>query len=164
MGSWGSEERRPWRVSGSWCGNPVSPVVGHPAESCHVLSRDPGCPFSRCPVLLPWKNETQCFLLPEPGVPPCAPEQGKEHSGGRWGQAGSPARPSPVLALQPCFACSRFQATFRWLQSSPETPGCSDLDPHAHLFLRGSLALPGDAGAVVGVGQPGARRVWPGPP
>lgn len=57
-----------------------------------------------------------------------------------------------------------FQATFRWLQSSPETPGCSDLDPHAHLFLRGSLALPGDAGAVVGVGQPGARRVWPGPP
>uniref|UniRef100_A0A8C9JDG4 BRCA1 associated ATM activator 1 n=1 Tax=Panthera tigris altaica TaxID=74533 RepID=A0A8C9JDG4_PANTA len=34
-----------------------------------------------------------------------------------------------------------FQATFRWLQSSPETPGCSDLDPHAQLFLRDLLPV-----------------------
>ncbi|XP_047694959.1 BRCA1-associated ATM activator 1 isoform X1 [Prionailurus viverrinus] len=34
-----------------------------------------------------------------------------------------------------------FQATFRWLQSSPETPGCSDLDPHAQLFLRELLPV-----------------------
>ncbi|XP_045669298.1 BRCA1-associated ATM activator 1 isoform X2 [Ursus americanus] len=31
-----------------------------------------------------------------------------------------------------------FQATFRWLLSSPKTPGCWDLDPQALLFLRGN--------------------------
>ncbi|XP_032250118.1 BRCA1-associated ATM activator 1 isoform X5 [Phoca vitulina] len=34
-----------------------------------------------------------------------------------------------------------FQATFRWLLSSPKTPGCWDLDPHALLFLRDLLPV-----------------------
>ncbi|XP_047570023.1 BRCA1-associated ATM activator 1 isoform X3 [Lutra lutra] len=34
-----------------------------------------------------------------------------------------------------------FQATFRWLLSSPRTPGCSDLDSHALLFLRELLPV-----------------------
>ncbi|XP_045669299.1 BRCA1-associated ATM activator 1 isoform X3 [Ursus americanus] len=34
-----------------------------------------------------------------------------------------------------------FQATFRWLLSSPKTPGCWDLDPQALLFLRELLPV-----------------------
>ncbi|XP_059270301.1 BRCA1-associated ATM activator 1 isoform X2 [Mustela nigripes] len=34
-----------------------------------------------------------------------------------------------------------FQATFRWLLSSPRTPGCSDLDSHTLLFLRELLPV-----------------------
>ncbi|XP_032728679.1 BRCA1-associated ATM activator 1 isoform X4 [Lontra canadensis] len=34
-----------------------------------------------------------------------------------------------------------FQATFRWLLSSPRTPGCLDLDSHALLFLRELLPV-----------------------
>ncbi|XP_044088787.1 BRCA1-associated ATM activator 1 isoform X2 [Neovison vison] len=34
-----------------------------------------------------------------------------------------------------------FQATFRWLLSSPRTPGCSDLDSDAVLFLRELLPV-----------------------
>ncbi|XP_032461580.1 BRCA1-associated ATM activator 1 isoform X2 [Phocoena sinus] len=34
-----------------------------------------------------------------------------------------------------------FQATLRWLLSSPKTPGCCDLDPHTQLFLRELLPV-----------------------
>ncbi|XP_025867122.1 BRCA1-associated ATM activator 1 isoform X2 [Vulpes vulpes] len=34
-----------------------------------------------------------------------------------------------------------FQATFRWLLSSPKTPGCCDLEPHALLVLRELLPV-----------------------
>nr|XP_055196967.1 LOW QUALITY PROTEIN: BRCA1-associated ATM activator 1 [Nyctereutes procyonoides] len=34
-----------------------------------------------------------------------------------------------------------FQATFRWLLSSPKTPGCYDLEPHALLVLRELLPV-----------------------
>ncbi|XP_060140217.1 BRCA1-associated ATM activator 1 isoform X1 [Globicephala melas] len=34
-----------------------------------------------------------------------------------------------------------FQATLRWLLSSPKTPDCCDLDPHTQLFLRELLPV-----------------------
>ncbi|XP_016068471.1 PREDICTED: BRCA1-associated ATM activator 1 isoform X2 [Miniopterus natalensis] len=34
-----------------------------------------------------------------------------------------------------------FQATLRWLLSSPRPPGCCDLDPHTQLFLRELLPV-----------------------
>ncbi|KAJ8792712.1 hypothetical protein J1605_019532 [Eschrichtius robustus] len=34
-----------------------------------------------------------------------------------------------------------FQATLRWLLSSPKTPGCCDLDPRTQLFLRELLPV-----------------------
>ncbi|TKC49769.1 hypothetical protein EI555_002489, partial [Monodon monoceros] len=34
-----------------------------------------------------------------------------------------------------------FQATLRWLLSSPKTPGCCDLDPHTQLFLTELLPV-----------------------
>ncbi|KAM8765069.1 integrator complex assembly factor BRAT1 isoform 2-T2 [Rhynchonycteris naso] len=34
-----------------------------------------------------------------------------------------------------------FQATLRWLLSSPKSPGCCDLDPHTQLFLRGQAGF-----------------------
>lgn len=53
---------------------------------------------------------------------------------------------SVLLALQPCPALpcplqvlkKAFQASLGWLLSSPKTPGCCDLDPHAQQFLRGN--------------------------
>ncbi|XP_059752431.1 BRCA1-associated ATM activator 1 isoform X4 [Balaenoptera ricei] len=53
---------------------------------------------------------------------------------GALSQGAAPLFPLQVLK-------KAFQATLRWLLSSPKTPGCCDLDPRTQLFLRELLPV-----------------------
>lgn len=120
----------------------VSPAV-RDLMGAASFYRDPRCQFCPYLVLLPCGNESQCFLLTIPRGPLLCPRAGTGVQRGQMG-AGRPARPltTPGPAALLCLLQvlkKAFQATFRWLLSSPKTPGCYDLEPHALLVLRGNL-------------------------
>ena len=63
-----------------------------------------------------------------------------------WGGVGWGRWALLLLALQPALPPQvlrkAFQATLRWLLSSPRPPGCCDLDPHTQHFLGGNQVPP----------------------
>lgn len=128
-------------ASGVW-GPGVCPVAGvltGAASSSCLATQDAGSAAAGCFCHMNTKP-TAAFSLP-PG--PHRVSQSRDGSTG-WAEGGRQAS-SPLTAPGPAAPLcllqvlkKAFQATFRWLLSSPKTPGCWDLDPQALLFLRGN--------------------------
>lgn len=129
----------------------VLPLAATPA-SC-----EPGCPFCLCLGLPPWRVKPGAAFFLNLGSH-LVPQSRVRTTVRAEGQAGQlvPYCPGPVAPLCLLQVLKKaFQATFQWLQRSPEPLGGGDLEPHAQLFLKGS---PGPAwGDRRGCGGDGGR-------
>lgn len=128
--------------------SPVSPAGVGPDGGGFLSVSSSGMPVLLLP---PHRNEA---WVPSPRPPPPSHTHGRGGSTERYTAAGRlDGRPCcPAAPLCPLQVLKKaFQATLRWLRSSPQPSGCCDMDPHSQQFLRGNPGLPGVKRGVAGL-------------